>query len=132
VNTAIDSSVIIAIIRREPTGDGWMNRLIRARESGGLLACEAVWAETRQLYSSREAHAQAMNEFGLQFSPMLATAAALAGEIQKAYRQAGGKRDRLLADFLVGAHALVQADQLATCDSGFLRPYFRQLKILEV
>jgi len=132
VNTAVDSSVIIAIIRGEPSAAAWMNRLILARQRGGLLACEAVWAETRQLYPSREAHAQAMNDFGLQFSPLLAPAAVLAGEIQKAYRQAGGKRDRLLVDFMVGAHALVQADQLATCDSGFLRTYFRQLKILDV
>jgi predicted nucleic acid-binding protein len=130
VNTAVDSSVIIAILRNEPTGDLWMNRLILARRRGTLLACEAVWAETRQLYTSRDAHTLAMHEFGLQFSPILATAAAVAGEIHKTYREAGGKRDRLLADFLVGAHALIQADQLATCDSGFLRLHFLRLKIL--
>ncbi len=132
MNTAIDSSVIIAIIRRESTGETWMDRLIQARESGGLLACEAVWAETRQLYSSRAAHVEAMAEIGVQYSPMLAPAAALAGEIQKAYRKAGGKRDRLLVDFMVGAHALIQADQLATSDVGFLRSHFLQLKILSV
>ena len=132
MNTAVDSSVIIAIIRREPSGAEWLDQLILARERGSLLACEAVWAETRQLYSSREAHVEAMAEFGLQYSPLLAPAAALAGEIQKAYRKAGGKRDRLLVDFMVGAHALAQADQLATCDNGFLRSYFRQLKILAV
>lgn len=132
MNTAVDSSVIIAIVRRETTGVAWVNQLILARERGSLLMCEAVWAETRQLYSSREAHVEAMNEIGLQFSPMLAPAAALAGEIQKAYRKVGGKRDRLLVDFMVGAHALAQADQLATRDNGFLRSHFRQLKILTV
>jgi len=132
VNTAVDSSVLLAIVKGEASAEAWMNRLISARENGGLLACEAMWAETRQIYSSREAHAKAMEAFGLQFSPLLPATAALAGEIHQAYRRAGGQRERILADFLIGAHALIQADQLATADDGYLRPHFRQLKVLKL
>jgi predicted nucleic acid-binding protein len=132
VNTALDSSVIFAIAKGEPAAQAWMAWLVSARVNGALLVCETVWAETRQIYPSRPAHARAMHDLGLQFSPLLAPAASLAGEIQAAYRRAGGKRDRMLADFLIGAHAVEQADQLATCDGGFLRAYFRGLKIVEV
>jgi len=54
----------------------------------------------------------------------------LAGDTFKRYRQAGGPRQQLVPDFLIAAHAQIQSNRLAAIDRGYLRQWFRGLKVL--
>ena len=55
----------------------------------------------------------------------------LASRVWRLYRQQGGKRTRILADFLIGAHAQEQATRLLSRDRGFYRKLFPALKLLD-
>ena len=52
------------------------------------------------------------------------------GVVQRRYRQRGGNRNRTVADFLIGAHAMMQCNALITSDDGFYRDYFKGLKVI--
>ena len=74
---------------------------------------------------------RSMDALGVAYSPISLDAARLAGRIFRAYRREGGPREHLVPDFLIGAHAAIQADRIAAIDRGYLRRYFPRLTVLE-
>jgi predicted nucleic acid-binding protein len=66
---------------------------------------------------------------GIELETIGAEAAWLAGQTFKSYRETGGPRQHLIPDFLIAAHAQVQADCLAAEDRGYLRRYFPKLPV---
>jgi hypothetical protein len=67
---------------------------------------------------------------GVALSAASLESAQLAGSLFSKYRREGGPREHLIPDFLIGAHAQVQADQIAAIDRGFLRRYFPPLRVI--
>ena len=127
---AVDTSVLLAIFKGEPKGELWLDCLQSASEAAGLLISSVVLAEIRSFFPSDNACQAALHGLELRHSPLNEEAANLAGRIFRDYRKEGGPRTTILPDFLIAAHAAIQADSLATDDRGYLRAYFPQIRIL--
>src|SRR5437867_13205179 len=106
---AIDSSVLFAIVKAEPDGPAWLDLLIELRQQDQLTACDVVWAEISPLFLSAAELRQRMDDLGVQFDSLAPETAFRAGTLFAAYRRAGGPREHLIPDFLIGAHAQEQA-----------------------
>lgn len=130
--TAVDTNVLLDVFLGDPRFGRASEKYLReALRLGAIVACDPVWAETSAVFPERADFEKAMRTLGIQFSPLNQNAAIEAGVAWKHYRSAGGKRLRMIADFLIGAHAFIQCDRLLTRDRGFYRDFFRRLKIAD-
>ena len=130
MTTAVDSSVLIAIINGEPGAAEWVRTLAQARTESRLVICGVAYAESSPTLDTRLEFDSTLARLGIEYDPVQIEAAHLAGQIFAAYRRSGGPRQHLIPDFLIGAHAQTQADRLAATDRGYLRRCFPGLTLL--
>jgi predicted nucleic acid-binding protein len=132
VITAVDTNVLLDVFGADPKFSlASSDALRRCLKEGALVASEIVWAETATVFGDTGRFRDAMRKLLAVFSPMTEEAAIRAAGAWRRYRASGGPRDRIAADFLIGAHALVAADRLLTRDRGFYRRYFAGLRIVD-
>lgn len=132
MTTAVDTNVLLDIFLADPKfGQKSKQALRQAIQVGSVIACEVVWAEVSGQFPTAIQATAALTRLGISFSPLNLAAAEKSGDAWQAYRARGGSRQRVVSDFMIGAHALIQADRLLTRDSGYFRTYYSDLILLD-
>lgn len=154
--TAVDTNILLDIlIPGEPHSESSKMLLDKHLSSGKLILCEVVFAELAARFPSEQELKLLLTETGMRLVQSNEKSLHIAGmrwaEFAKKSRKdrfscanCGNvfeaacpkcstvltKRQLVLGDFLIGAHALVHADCLLSRDLGVYRRNFRDLKIV--
>lgn len=128
--TVVDSSVLLDVFTRDKRWAKWSEgHLLAAALRGALVINAVVLAEIAPRFSRLETLRQALPSMAV-IEPIPFTASFLAGHAHASYRRAGGARQAILPDFLIGAHAAVTGRPLLTRDPKRIAAYIPGTKLI--
>lgn len=137
MRTAIDTNVLSALWSNEPLAPDIARKLGNAKTEGGLVVGAPVYAELLAYPKSTESFVNSFLadtgidvDFEFQQPVWLEAGRRFAGCAKRRRRTARQGPRRLLADFIIGAHALKQADRLMTLDPKRYIQDFPELKMI--
>ena len=129
MKTAVDSSVLFDIVKGAPGAVPAQAALEAALARGSLCMCAVVVAELGRYFASNQDLQLFLADCHIDHDPISMDSALEAARIMRSYARNKGPRERTAPDFLIGAHAIRQADGLLTTDTGFFRHYFKALTV---
>jgi predicted nucleic acid-binding protein len=129
--TFVDTNVLLDVFLPDPKwGQKSKIRLEQSFNQGSLIINEIIYSELSPQFSNKALPDNVLKTLSIRIVSLDLKAAYHAGRIWKDYRKAGGRRNHILADFLIGAHAEIEAEQLLIRDSGFYKKYFSDIHVI--
>ena len=136
MRTSLDTNILSALWSNEPEAPSIARRLGEAKQSGAVLVSGVVYVELLAHPKATEAfvnnfieHTGITLDLRFQDPVWLEAGRRFAKYAIRRRKAKGDAPKRLLADFLVGAHALLQADRLMTLDPERYKQDFPELRL---
>jgi predicted nucleic acid-binding protein len=127
----VDTNVLIDVLEDEPEWADWSIAQLRAQAKVHPLAINPIiYAELSLAFSTVEALDDTIGNLGLDMLELPRPALFLAGKAFIRYRRQGGKKNNVLADFFIGAHAAVLGCPLLTRDARRYKDYFPGVRLI--
>jgi predicted nucleic acid-binding protein len=131
--TAVDTNVLLDVLRPNPDFvDASRRALAEHAAMGSLILCPVVYAELCAHFPNRGECDRFLRERDIRLRAFTRPACDLAARAWKRYRDAGGPRERIMPNFLIGGHTSTQANRLLSRDRAFYRSYFPDLTLVEL
>lgn len=155
MTTAVDTNVLIDVLfPGTPHQESSRLALAEAARSEGLIVSEVVYAELSGYFGEMQRLNAFLEGTRVRLEPSRTPALVAAGNAWREYTrrrrsslicpECGSHQDlkcancgrelrprqHLVADLMIGAHALFHADRLLTRDRGFYATYFPELRLL--
>ena len=129
--TAIDTNVLLDILIPNEAFYTASADAVEASATGSLVICDIVYSELCIHFEHQGDCDEFLESNEIRVQSLTREAHFLASRTWRTYRQRGGRSGRVLADFLIGAHAQCQATRLLSRDRGFYRDLFPALNVLD-
>jgi predicted nucleic acid-binding protein len=154
VRTALDTNVLLDVLGGDDAASSAATQTLSAAAvAGPLVICSVVHAELAASFEHQDEVEQFLGDLGVQLEAFSTDALWRGAQAWRAYARRRGWRiqcpscgqqfalrcdacqrtvawrQHIISDFLVGGHAVAQADRLMTRDLGYYRTYFPDLPL---
>ena len=127
----VDTNVLVDVLQNDPEWADWSVAQLRAQaQIHRLVINPVIYAELSLTFSTVEALDDALAGLQIPMIEIPRPALFLAGKAFVKYRQRGGTRTSVLADFFIGAHAAVEGWNILTRDPRKYRQYFPSVELV--
>jgi hypothetical protein len=129
--TLVDTNVLIDVAVRDPVWLKWSRPKIEtARRQGSLVINQIIYAEFSMRYDTIDDVDDVLPEDEYRREGLPFEAAFAASRAFSVYRRQGGPREKVMPDFLIGAHAAIRGYPILTRDPTAFRKYFPDVELI--
>ena len=136
MRTALDTNVLSAVWDQEDSSSRLIEVLRDARREGSVVLCAAVYAETLAHPSMSESairqflvETEIVIDFDLEEHVWVEAGRRYGQYAERRRRSTHEQPRRILADYVIGSHAMLMADRLITLDPRRYRSDFPELRL---
>ncbi len=129
--TLVDTNILVDLTFAGSDWYDWSRgQLVSAFKRGPVVINPIIYAEFSVRYDDIDEVERLLPQDEFRREQMPWSAAFAAAAAFRAYRSHGGGRDRILPDFLIGAHAAIRGYSILTRDPKGYRSYFPMIDLI--